>query len=45
VKYPHVKADAAAALETWLTSDAAKALIDGYKLAGEQLFVFNAQPR
>lgn len=44
VKYPHVKVDAAAVLEAWLTSDKAKGLIDGYKLNGEQLFVFNAQP-
>ncbi len=29
-------------LETWLTSDRAGALIDGYRLNGEQLFVFNA---
>lgn len=44
VKYPHVKADAAAALEVWLTSDTARALIEGYTLDGEQVFVFNAQP-
>jgi len=44
VKYPHVKAEAALALEAWLTSDKAKGLIEGYKLGGEQLFVFNAQP-
>ncbi|MDZ4134730.1 MAG: substrate-binding domain-containing protein [Paracoccaceae bacterium] len=41
-KYSHVKAEAAAQLEDWLTSDTAKALIEGYKLDGEQLFVFNA---
>lgn len=41
-KYPHVKAEAAARLEAWLTSDKAKALIDGYEIAGEKLFVFNA---
>jgi len=44
VKYPHVKADAVATLEAWLTSDKARALIEGYKVAGEPLFVFNAQP-
>ena len=39
---PHVKAEAAAALEAWLTGDVAKGLIDGYRIAGEQLFHFNA---
>lgn len=43
-KYPHVKAEAAAKLEDWLTSDRARALIEGYKIAGQQLFVFNAKP-
>ncbi|WP_347312313.1 substrate-binding domain-containing protein [Defluviimonas sp. SAOS-178_SWC] len=43
-KHPHVKADAAKALEEWLTSDTAKALIEGYTIAGQQLFTFNAQP-
>lgn len=38
----HVKADQAAALESWLVSDRAKELIDGYTLEGEQLFTFNA---
>jgi tungstate transport system substrate-binding protein len=42
-KHPHVKADLARKLETWLTSDRAKALIDGYRLQGEQLFTFNAK--
>ncbi|MDZ4094886.1 MAG: substrate-binding domain-containing protein [Paracoccaceae bacterium] len=41
-KFPHVKAEAAARLEAWLTSDKAKGLIEGYKIEGEQLFVFNA---
>lgn len=41
-RYPHVKAEAAAKLEDWLTSDAARTLIDGYRIAGEQLFHFNA---
>ncbi|MEF3046472.1 substrate-binding domain-containing protein [Pseudotabrizicola sp. L79] len=44
-KHPHVKAEAAAQLEDWLTSDRAKALIEGYQIAGQQLFVFNAQPK
>ncbi len=43
-KHPHVKADAAKALEVWLTSDTAKGLIEGYTIAGQQLFTFNAQP-
>jgi len=42
-KHPHVQAEAAASLEAWLTSDRAKALIDGYRLQGEQLFTFNAE--
>ncbi|NDR56795.1 substrate-binding domain-containing protein [Aliiruegeria sabulilitoris] len=41
-KHPHVKADLAGQLEAWLVSDRAKALIDGYRLEGEQLFTFNA---
>lgn len=44
-KHPHVKAEAAATLETWLTSDKAKDLISNYKIAGQSLFVFNAQPQ
>lgn len=43
-KHPHVKADLAQKLEDWLVSDTAKALIEGYKIAGQQLFVFNAKP-
>lgn len=43
-KHPHVKADLVAQLEDWLVSDTAKALIEGYKIADQQLFVFNAQP-
>ncbi len=43
-KHPHVKAEAAKALEDWLTSDTAKSLIEGYTIAGQQLFTFNAQP-
>ncbi len=42
-RHPHVKSDAAEKLEDWLTSDAAKALIDGYMIDGEALFTFNAK--
>ena len=42
--HPHVKADAAKALEHWLTSDQAKELIDGYRIGDQQLFHFNAEP-
>lgn len=41
-KHPHVKAELAAQVEEWLISDQAKELIDGYRLEGEQLFIFNA---
>ena len=40
--HSHVKHDLAMTLEGWLVSDRAKELIDGYRLGGEQLFVFNA---
>ena len=43
-KHPHVKAERAADLESWLTGPRAKALIDGYRLNGERLFTFNAAP-
>lgn len=42
-KHPHVKAELALKLEDWLTSPRAKELIDGYKIGGETLFVFNAE--
>lgn len=42
-KHPHVKAVAAMRLEEWLTGPKAKALIDGYKIEGQTLFVFNAE--
>lgn len=42
-RHPHVNADAAARLEAWLTSERAAALIDGYRVAGERLFTFNAE--
>jgi len=41
-RWPHVRIDLALTLETWLTSDTAKQLINGYTLNGEQLFTFNA---
>ena len=41
-KGDHIKADLAHKLEGWLTSQRARALIDGYRLQGEQLFTFNA---
>lgn len=41
-RHPHVKTDLAARLEAWLVSDRAQALIDGYTINGETLFVFNA---
>ncbi len=44
-KHPHVKGDLARTLEDWLTSPTAAALIDGYTIAGERLFTFNATPR
>ncbi|MEM6408277.1 MAG: substrate-binding domain-containing protein [Pseudomonadota bacterium] len=39
----HVMAEQAAQLEAWLTSPRAGELIDGYEIAGERLFEFNAQ--
>ena len=41
-RHPHVNADGAARLEDWLTSDTAQQLIDGYTIAGQPLFTFNA---
>lgn len=41
-RHAHVNAAAADALEAWLTSDTAAGLINGYKINGEGLFVFNA---
>ena len=45
VKHPHVKSDLAQNLEDWLVSDTAKGLIEGYKIADQQLFVFNASAK
>lgn len=42
-KHPNVRADLALKLEDWLTSPAAKALIDGYRINGERLFTFDAR--
>ncbi|MEM9584175.1 MAG: substrate-binding domain-containing protein [Pseudomonadota bacterium] len=42
-RHPHVNAEAVARLEVWLTSPRAKALIDGYTINDEALFVFNAE--
>lgn len=41
-RHPAVAAGAAAKVEAWLVSGAARALIDGYRLEGERLFTFNA---
>ena len=41
--HAHVNAEAATALEVWLTSSRASALINDYQIDGEALFVFNAQ--
>ena len=42
-RHPHVKADLTEKLETWLTSERAKTLIDSYTIDGETLFVFNGE--
>lgn len=42
-RHAHVKAQAAQSLKDWLVSDRAQALINGYRLGGEQLFTFNAK--
>lgn len=44
-KHAHVKGNQAEILETWLASDRAQALIDGYQINGETLFVFNASQK
>jgi len=41
--HPHVQAELAIALEDWLTSGTAQALINGYTIGGETLFQFNAK--
>ncbi|SEK31895.1 tungstate transport system substrate-binding protein [Roseovarius nanhaiticus] len=42
-KGDYIKSDLAEEVEAWLTSARAKELIDGYRIAGEQLFTFNAE--
>lgn len=42
-KHAHVQNDLAMKLENWLVSDRAKELINGYTIAGQALFVFNAE--
>jgi tungstate transport system substrate-binding protein len=44
-KNENVRNDLALALEVWLTGPRAEALINGYAINGETLFVFNAQPK
>jgi tungstate transport system substrate-binding protein len=41
-KHEHVQTELVDKLEAWLVSDRAEELINGYEIAGEQLFVFNA---
>jgi len=43
-RHSHVNAEAAEKLEAWLTSPRAEELINAYKIEGEALFVFNAEP-
>jgi tungstate transport system substrate-binding protein len=42
-KHAHVKIEQATALENWLISPKAAALINGHQIGGEALFVFNAR--
>ena len=41
-RWPHVRAALALELESWLTSDKAKSLINAYTINGAHLFTFNA---
>jgi tungstate transport system substrate-binding protein len=43
--HPHVDGKATNRLEDWFASDTAKGLIDGYRVEGQQVFHFNAQPK
>lgn len=43
-KNDHIRNDLVQELETWLTGPRAKDLINGYRINGEPLFVFNAKP-
>ena len=40
-RHPHVKTNLVKTLETWLVSETAQRLIDGYQINGETLFTFN----
>lgn len=42
-KFDHIPAAAIAELENWLTGEDAAALINGYRVDGQQLFTFNAK--
>jgi tungstate transport system substrate-binding protein len=44
-KHAHVRHDLAVKLEEWLVSERSAALINGYTIDGEKLFVFNAEPK
>lgn len=44
-KGTHIRAETARQLEDWLTGPRAAALIDGFVVDGENVFVFNATPR
>lgn len=43
LKHDQIKSDLALKLESWLTSEAAQKIIDGYEVSGEKLFTFNAK--
>lgn len=43
-RHSHVNTQATKSLENWLTSDAAKTLINAYKINDQTLFTFNATP-
>jgi tungstate transport system substrate-binding protein len=42
-KHPHVKAAEAQKFVDWIVSPAGQAVIDNYKIAGEQMFFFNSK--
>jgi len=44
-QHPHIATDLALAFEEWLVSTKGQSLINGYRLAGEQLFTANAKAR
>lgn len=43
-RHPHLDHATTQRFEAWLTSPTAAALINGYRIGGEQLFTFNASP-